>query len=206
MTVDNLGAPHVADGLLSLAICKPMIRRGAQVGDYIFGFAGVALGAGRLIYAAVVTEVFVREDYYTKHDNRGDAISGWENGDFFLKEDALYHSDGTGQSSDVGNAPDFNNARVLVSDDFRYFGKNGNCSYASACPKLVERLAALGPGHRVHHSPELWNELQALKERLWKGTPTFTNDASGPVPTLGRPCGGCAGDDDDDFDECRSGS
>ena len=33
LTTDNGGAPCVQDNLLSLAICKPMIRMAAQVGD-----------------------------------------------------------------------------------------------------------------------------------------------------------------------------
>jgi len=40
LTVDDGGAPCAERGLLSLAICKPMIRRTAQKGDLIFGFAG----------------------------------------------------------------------------------------------------------------------------------------------------------------------
>lgn len=57
LTVDNDGAPCVVDGLLSLAICKPMIRRTAFPGDLIFGFAANSLHAdNRLIYIARVTE------------------------------------------------------------------------------------------------------------------------------------------------------
>ena len=40
MVADNGGAPCVWRGLLSLAICKPEIRKGAQNGDLIFGFGG----------------------------------------------------------------------------------------------------------------------------------------------------------------------
>ncbi|MFM8479413.1 MAG: hypothetical protein ACKOEO_26795 [Planctomycetaceae bacterium] len=38
IVVDNGGAPCVHDRLLSLAICKPAIRRTAQAGDLIFAF------------------------------------------------------------------------------------------------------------------------------------------------------------------------
>jgi Nucleotide modification associated domain 2 len=37
LTADNGGAPCVRYGLLSLAICKPMIRKTAKEGDLIFG-------------------------------------------------------------------------------------------------------------------------------------------------------------------------
>jgi hypothetical protein len=58
LTYDTGAAPHVQNGLLSLAICKPKIRLGAVPGDVIFGFGGrsfpVIRGA-RLIYVAQVT-------------------------------------------------------------------------------------------------------------------------------------------------------
>lgn len=38
MTVDNNGAPCVIKGKLTLAICKPIIRKYCQAGDLIFGF------------------------------------------------------------------------------------------------------------------------------------------------------------------------
>ncbi len=40
MTADNGGAPCVHRRLLSLAICKPKIRKAANRGDLIFGFGG----------------------------------------------------------------------------------------------------------------------------------------------------------------------
>ncbi|MCB1128636.1 MAG: hypothetical protein KDM81_19225, partial [Verrucomicrobiae bacterium] len=55
MTADNGGAPCVYRRLLSLAICKPMIRRTAEVGSLVFGFGGKRLGE-RLIYVARITE------------------------------------------------------------------------------------------------------------------------------------------------------
>ena len=43
LTADNGGAPCVRYGLLSLAICKPMIRKTAKEGDLVFGFAANSL-------------------------------------------------------------------------------------------------------------------------------------------------------------------
>lgn len=57
LTVDDGGAPCVEKGLLSLAICKPMIRSSAQIGDIIVGFAANSLHSdNRLIYIAEVTD------------------------------------------------------------------------------------------------------------------------------------------------------
>ena len=57
MTTDNGGAPHVSDKLLSLAICKPMIRSTAKPGNLILGFAANSMNADNgLIYVAQVSE------------------------------------------------------------------------------------------------------------------------------------------------------
>jgi hypothetical protein len=53
---DDGGAPCVADGLLSLAICKPRTRSTANVDDWIFGFGSKSSGEP-LIYVAEVTTV-----------------------------------------------------------------------------------------------------------------------------------------------------
>jgi hypothetical protein len=54
MVADNGGAPCVFRNLLSLAICKPKIRKSAKKGALIFGFGGKDYQE-RLIYIAHVT-------------------------------------------------------------------------------------------------------------------------------------------------------
>ena len=54
IVADNGGAPCVRNNLLSLAICKPKIRRTAGKGSFIFGFGGKEYKE-RLIYIARVT-------------------------------------------------------------------------------------------------------------------------------------------------------
>jgi hypothetical protein len=71
LTEDNGGAPCVTSDLLSLAICKPMIRKTAKEGDLIFGFGANSLDPdnrldpyNRLIYVARVTEKLPDGKYY----------------------------------------------------------------------------------------------------------------------------------------------
>jgi len=66
MVADSGGAPCVAAGLLSLAICKPMIRKSAEKGSLIFGFGGKAYGE-RLLYIACVTQKSENGEYYQEH-------------------------------------------------------------------------------------------------------------------------------------------
>ena len=127
LTTDNGGAPCIDGGrLLTLAICMPVIRRMARVGDFVFGFAGNSLSRdNRLIYIARVKSVEEDGDYYEKatYQDRGDRIYiRGDDGQFSLLSDACYHKDGTQLEHDLGSPPEYERARVLISDDFRYFG------------------------------------------------------------------------------------
>jgi hypothetical protein len=53
MTRDSGCAPCVDNDILSLAICKPVIRRVAKEGDIIFGF-GAANMQAKLVYIKTV--------------------------------------------------------------------------------------------------------------------------------------------------------
>lgn len=69
MTHDTGFAPNPYHGVLTLATCKPLIRKYAKEGYWISGWTGNAVhnkqgkidknGAGRLIYLAKVSEKFV---------------------------------------------------------------------------------------------------------------------------------------------------
>src|SRR5436305_125265 len=94
LTTDNDGAPCVQDCLLSLAICKPMIRTTADVGDLIFGFAANSLHSdNRLIYIARVTERVEGGGYYRQERfaDRGDCIYKWDGKRFARRKGALHH-------------------------------------------------------------------------------------------------------------------
>src|SRR5437763_13725590 len=74
LTTDDGGAPCVQGHLLSLAICKPMIRSTAAVGDLIFGFAANSLRRDNsLLYIARITEKVQDGRYYL---NRRFALRG----------------------------------------------------------------------------------------------------------------------------------
>src|SRR5438876_339194 len=94
LTEDDFGAPCVKDGLLSLAICKPMIRAAAKVGDVIFGFAANSLHSdNRLIYIARVTKKLVRGEYYkeAKYERRGDCIYKSAGDTYHRRRNPRYH-------------------------------------------------------------------------------------------------------------------
>lgn len=172
LTADNGGAPCVHDGLLSLAICKPMIRSTAERDDLIFGFAANSLHSdNRLIYIALVTEKILDGRYYVEERfaHRGDRVYERRGGHFVWRQRAVHHRP-SDLVHDLGDHPDYPKANVLLSTDFRYFGANGTAEYKSRFPLVGDAVEALGRGHRVWHDEQLRLELLALKHQVWKET------------------------------------
>lgn len=196
LTTDNGGAPCVQDGLLSLGICKPRIRSTAEPGDLIFGFAATSLHPdNRLLYIACVTKKISDGRYYTtkKYARRGDCIYARRGDRFVWCKGALHHGP-KHLVHDLGPYPNYEMANVLLSEDFRYFGRNGSADYKSRYPQIKQAVERLGRGHRTRHNPRLRRELLALKREVWKSTRKKVLGAPTSKPSRGachrsRSCG-----------------
>lgn len=80
MTHDTGFAPNPYHGVLTLATCKPLIRKYAKEGYWISGWTGNAVhnkqgkidknGAGRLIYLAKVSEKLCFKEYWEKYPEK----------------------------------------------------------------------------------------------------------------------------------------
>ena len=154
-------APNPFHGSCTLATCKPVLRRCARVGDWVFGLGGKRLRAkGRCVYAMRVDEKTTFEQYWANPryrdkkpvrngsavrmvgDNiyhRDPATLGWRQADSHHS-----HEDGTPNPRNVRT--DTSCEHVLLSRHFYYFGRD-----ALAVPEPF--LTALGyhngRGYRV---------------------------------------------------------
>lgn len=111
MTDDNGSAPNPFHDLCTLALCMPMTRGAAQVGDYVVGLAGKRLRKGgdwRVIYAMQVLEAMTFDEYW--HDRRFRAKK--PRGESGIK--ALGDNVGTAVAG---------TDRVLVGEKFAYWGR-----------------------------------------------------------------------------------
>jgi hypothetical protein len=180
LTADSGGAPCVERGLLSLAICKPMIRCSAKCGDVIFGFAANSLrpNDNRLIYAARVTQTLSNGEYYksSRYARRGDCIYRFRSGQCMWRRNAQHHGPDD-LVHDLGDHPKYPRAIVLLSTDFRYFGRAASDVYKSKFPKVRDAVESLGRGLRVRHNPALRDQLLAMKKWVWRST---RNKMTGP--------------------------
>lgn len=131
LTCDNGGAPCVHRGVLSLAICKPAIRKAAKEGDWIIGFGGKTVPdlKGRLIYVAKITSVEEDGGYYkdARYRGRPDRIYRFTDPGYEYIPRSRFH-DEDDLAHDLGSPPHFERARVLLSDTFAYFGRNKKTS------------------------------------------------------------------------------
>lgn len=191
LTSDRGGAPCAIEPppgerpLLTLAICKPAIRRTAQPGDRILGITSHALAQtdgyslGAVIYAAIVAEGIEARDYFapaSPFTERPDCIYEFHQqmGRAAHRGLSALHQDERHQLRDLGRYPFYKNGRVLVCEDFRYFGPAA-VPIPSRLTLLTETAEKLGQGHRKFedNDPEA-REINSLFRLLWRQPSTFT--------------------------------
>ena len=169
-------APNPFFGYCTLATCKPNIRSVAQVGDWIVGTGSAAVGrGGHLVYAMHVTDEIHTRSYWTdprfqfkkptfKGDwNRvsasGDNIYEWR-GPNCWRQLHSYHSHLDGRQNEAVTKTDTGVERILLSDDFVYFGGEG--------PRLPSKYLKDGDlnfvwnrqGHRRVREPKIINSFE----------------------------------------------
>ncbi len=152
-----------------------MIRRTARPGDWILGITPKEDGH-RLAYAAQVSKGVSGATYYQKYGRKDQIYRIDKNGRFKLRHKKIH--DARNFSTDIGKPPSYNNARILLSKRFWYYGENAKpLNDFGEFPYTNAKLKRLGQGHRVHHHVGAREELEKLIERISKK----------PSGRLGRP-------------------
>ena len=139
---DSGFAPNPFNGFCTLATCKPEIRKRAAVGDWIIGTGSNRKGVRRggfLVYAMRVQEALTFAEYSNdprfarKKPNLGGSYR-MACGDNIYSPDPVtggwkqlnsYHSQDDGSPAQKHINRDTSVNRVLISNDFVYFGAEG---------------------------------------------------------------------------------
>jgi hypothetical protein len=115
LAVDNGGAPNVEDGIFTLAICKPRIRKYIRIGNYLVGIGGEALKLGtkrkQIIFIAKITEIMAMKEYAIRFPERADSI---------YTVDGKLHPNKFHCNEHI--ARDLGGKNVILSTDFIFFG------------------------------------------------------------------------------------
>jgi Nucleotide modification associated domain 2 len=170
---------------LTLAICKPAIRRTAQPGDRILGITSRSLAnregypLGAVIYAAKVSRTLDPGDYYNQRGefrSRPDCIYAFHRATGTLQHTGRtgLHDDPAYAARDIGRYPYYRNARTLLCEDFRYFGAKA-ILIPGSMSTLLKIVDGLGQGHRVfEETSPLSTEVGSLFKLLWKVPTSYT--------------------------------
>jgi hypothetical protein len=147
-------APNPFFGVCTLATCKPRIRSVAEIGDWVAGTGSKKRKREKyLVYVMRVTEAMTFSAYWneprfqvkkpslrgSKKQAFGDNIYSWNAKAKLWCQANSHHSltDGTPNESNV--RADTAADRVLISDDFVYWGGSG--------PKIPATFLDYGPDH-----------------------------------------------------------
>lgn len=155
---DSGFSPNPFHGLLTLACCKPLIRRTANVGDIIIGLSS---RSERVVYAVQVAEVLSFDEYWADSEYRsrrpimdspriidrtGDNIYEPVSGGY--RQLLSYHSNRDGSENADRKRMDLGGNHVLTGERFTYWGRSG-----PALPEEIEFLA-VGRGHRCNFTDD----------------------------------------------------
>lgn len=180
---DGGTAPRPFGDVCSLAICKPMIRRTASLGDWIIGVR--SRRNNQVVYVMQVDEILPFDQYWSdsRFEDRRPSAS--------LVPDNIYRTSASGTLVQVENIVhgasnienDLSGRNVLLGRRFWYFG--------SSSPDLPDNLRHLKPycrGHSVHinrrHGDVDIRELESWLESIPGGIHDLPIDATEKLRAL----------------------
>jgi len=189
--IDDGAAPNPYWGVCTLAICKPVIRRIAKVGDWVVGTGSKSAPSGNLsgkiVYVMEVSAVMTMAEYdiWTKnhlpekipdirhHDlprRVGDSIYDFSTNPPIQRPGV--HGEGN-RKTDIGGS------NVLLSLNFYYFG-----NFPVQLPAHLEPIIHQTQGHKVNANDQYltpfltWLNGQGFSQCCCVGTPDRLNEAS----------------------------
>jgi hypothetical protein len=184
-------APNPFFGVCTLATCKPRIRSVAQIGDWVVGTGSKTRKREKhIVYAMRVTGAMTFNQYWAgvrfqgkKPNLQGSKKQAFGDNIYSKSPHAKkwcqansHHSLTDGSPNPSNIAADTKTDRVLVSDDFVYWGGAG--------PRLPQRFLNHGPqhvtlcvgrNHKNNFPPEFVQEfvtwIRSLNEKGYAGEP-----------------------------------
>ncbi len=211
---DSGAAPNPFGGVCTLAICKPDIRKNAQIGDWVIGTRSKRQDDSSniyLIYAMKVTKIMIFEDYdeYCRTNlpikipnidspnyegKVGDCIYDFEN---VKLTDKIIPSVRVSVHCEDHRDNDLSGKNVLLSDHFYYFGDKPQ----TLLEDLID-IVKYGPGHkntisgRSEQEKELFRKfvewINKFEKNKLYGNPGMKPQIKTGGKSLSSGCGGCS--------------
>lgn len=182
VATDSGFAPNPYWGFCTLATCKPKIRRYSNVGDWVAGLSSKSKG-NKLVFAMRIKEIMTFAEYF--EDNRFQKkIPDLKNEDHrYHSGDNIYmpYKNGYKQLPSIhiekDKQRDLSVDRVLVSDEYYYFGE-----YAEQIPNDLQLL--------ITPRGDKWNFDEQIVRDFIKYIKTQKRGKNGEPADI-RNCSGC---------------
>ncbi len=172
--VDDGAAPNPYFGVCTLAICKPAIRRTAEIGDWIVGVGSKNVNdidfSGKIVYAMKVTDKMTYAEYnvYCQRELK-EKIPDLKHADYNRKVgDCVYDDADKNNIFQRASVHGPNNIdtdkggkHVLLSDYFFYFGDK-----AISIPPHLTPIIHQTQSHKVHLNELYKNEFVQWIENI----------------------------------------
>ena len=188
---DSGFAPNPFHGYCTLATCKPRIREHAEVDDWVVGTASNARDVrrgGHLVYAMRITEILTTTEFWNDprfEKKKPNLFYNWvaASGDNIYetlgqgcwRQLSSYHSHDDGSRREDHVERDTGVERILVSDDFIYFGGEGQQLPAQFLDGGRLQMICLHRNYRrVRNEPvigEFENWIRSLAKEGFQGKP-----------------------------------
>jgi len=170
---DDGAAPNPYWGICTLVICKPVIRRVAQEGDWIVGTGSKKSPindiSNHVVYAMKITKKMTMQKYDdTCKKNYPKKIPDWNSHDFRRwVGDCIYDfSDGSdpqikqGVHNEGNKKRDLGGKFALISEHFYYFGDN-----PIELPENLTNIIQRGQGHKSKSNRPYVNDFISWIEK-----------------------------------------
>jgi hypothetical protein len=199
--VDDGAAPNPFWGVCTLVICKPVIRRVAQEGDWIVGTGSADSPVGdicdRVVYVMQVTDKISMQEYDAYvHEHLPNKVPHWRSGDpRLMVGDAIYDFSHTpprvrkSVHDESRRDRDLSGEYALLSEYFYYFGDQ-----PYLLPDHLHGIIKKGQGHRSRSNAKflqpflewltglgleanrLYGKPQGSLFKRWKLAPSFKSE------------------------------
>jgi Nucleotide modification associated domain 2 len=218
---DDGAAPNPFWDVCTLVICKPAIRRTAEVGDWIVGTGSVNSIcndglrhdlSSSMVYAMKVTSILTMRDYdYYCQRSLPAKLPDVDHKDWRMRMgDCIYHFPKgkspvirPGVHNEDNREMDLSGQRALLSTHFYYFGEN-----AHLLPENLLLLVKRGQGHKKIEDAQLIDTFEEwislFPVNTIGGEPQLKHVFNGPlrVESL-KACGSCHTEEDRHEEEER---
>jgi putative DNA base modification enzyme with NMAD domain len=180
---DDGAAPNPFWGKCTLTICKPAIRRTAQIGDWVIGTGSKnsKLNDGKrydlsdsIVYAMKISQVLTMEEYdIFCEEELNEKVPDWNNKDWRRRMgDCIYdYSESNkpkirkGVHNEGSRIRDLSGKNSLISNHFYYFGEE-----ARPIPEGLKKLIKKNQGHLKIENIELIKAFEEWVEGFEKNT------------------------------------